>query len=171
MNVDYKKKIDKASEYINLKKYTIALKMLEKLTIEYPEYYKAYQKIGFIYSLLRQWEKAINFYDEAISRNDKEPMLYFSRARYLMQNGNFKLALLDIDYLLILEHKNNSNYYVETSFFLRGIINFNLGNYKEAILDCKKVRDDFVIYILGEKQSKEFLIKNSLSEINLLEKS
>lgn len=79
----------------------------------------------------RQWNKAIEFYSEAIQLNDTNATYYCNRAAAYLELGRFKQAEADCDQALLLDKK-----YVK-AYLRRGTAREVVLNYQEALQDFR----------------------------------
>ena len=152
---------DRLNNAFNLtekKKYSEALDIVNSVISENPEWFKGYHEKAKIYARQKQWNDAVEAVDEAIRLNKTEPMLYFSRSRWLIQNQLFYEAVDDLTHLIELEKKLDDTYYLESAYFFRALASSYLGNYEDVLADCEKVRDDYSMYILNKPHSKVDLV-------------
>ena len=87
------------------KKYTEALELVDSVIDDCPERFKPYHEKAKLYARQKLWPEAIDAVSQAIELNNGEPMLYFSRARWHIQNQSFHDAYDDLTRLIELERK------------------------------------------------------------------
>lgn len=79
----------------------------------------------------RQWNKAVNFYSEAVKVNNKNATYYCNRAAAYLELGCFQQAEADCNQAILLDKKNVKAY------LRRGTAREMLLHYKEAAQDFK----------------------------------
>ncbi len=146
--------------YLKTENYNSAKKYFEILVNVNDSLYEGY--FGYIYSLIEigETENAMNLIRKFISFNPDSSEGYFLLAKICERNGNYKDSY---DYLTqAIEHAKNSQYYLS-----RGIINYQLKDYQEAIDDLK-----IALYLAKTDKAVElandYLIKNYLKINDLI---
>ncbi len=147
------------------KQYSEALDIVNSVISENPEWFKGYHVKAKVYARQKLWNDAVDTVDEAIRLNKNEPMLYFSRARWLIQSHLFYEAVNDLTCLIELEEKLNDTYYLESAYFFRALASSYLGNYEDVLADCDKVRDDYSMYTLNKPHSKVDLVSLATKQL------
>ena len=167
MSEDYQDELKQISKLKEQRKYDQALDIVNELLIYEPDFFRLFHEKAKIYSLQRKWCLAIELVGQAINLNPNEPMLYFSRARWLIQNQEFFEAHDDLSKLIALEHRFEDSYYLESAYFFRALASSYLGDYKSVMQDCNHVRDDYSTYIIGKSHSKGSLVELAVKSIKL----
>ena len=75
-----------------------------------PEHVNAYLQRGFCYSLLKQYDKAVEDFSSVISRQNDHLWAYTSRGSAYNKLEKFDLALKDFNKVLELDPKNEEGY-------------------------------------------------------------
>ena len=154
----------KSAFYLTEKgKYSEALDVVNDVISERPEWFQGYHEKAKVYARQKLWGYAIELIGEAIRLNEREPMLYFSRARWLIQSRLFIEAIDDLSRLIELEEELNDTYYLEAAFFFRALASSYLGRQKDVLVDCQKVQDGYSTYILGKPHSKDGLVSGAVN--------
>jgi tetratricopeptide (TPR) repeat protein len=97
-----------------------------------PNLPRAFVDRGFAYSVLGQWDKAIDDYSKAIEIYPGFTKAYVDRGVAYAKLGQFEKAIADCSMAIKTDPKNTEAYYD------RGIADVNLGQYEKAIADCSK---------------------------------
>lgn len=129
--------------------------------------YVGYMERGMLYETLGEYKNALMDYNKSIQLNNKDGILYELRAELLHKKGNIDEAIADCNSALKLGCKDKERMYnirafcyikkgdytrgkndVESAlsinnnsgeaYYYRGIINFVMDNYDQAIRDCDK---------------------------------
>ncbi len=87
---------------------------------------------GFAYSVLGQWDNAIEDYSKAIGIYPNFTKAYVDRAVAYAKIGQYEKAIADCSWAIKNDPENAEAYYD------RGIADVNLGLFDEAITDCSK---------------------------------
>ncbi|KAG0471637.1 hypothetical protein HPP92_016183, partial [Vanilla planifolia] len=89
----------------------------------------------------KQWNKAVNFYTEAIKLNDSNATLYSNRAAAYLELGCFQQAEADCSQAIFLDKKNVKAY-------------LRRGTAREMLLSYKEAFEDFKHALVLEPQNK-----------------
>lgn len=129
--------------------------------------YVGYMERGMLYDAMGEYKNALMDYNKGIQLNNKDAVLYEKRADLLHKKGNIDEAIADCNSALKLGCKDKERMYnirafcyirkgdytrakndVESAlsinnnsgeaYYYRGIINFVMDNYDQAIRDCDK---------------------------------
>ena len=143
----------KKEDYLNAKKY------FEILVNVNDSLYEGY--FGYIYSLIEtnETESAMNLIRKFISFNPSSSEGYYLLAKICEKQGNYKDSY---DYLTqAIEHAPNAQYYLT-----RGIINYQLKDYKKSINDLKMAnnlpKSEKITNLVGDYLIKNYLKINDL---------
>ncbi len=112
--------------YLRLRKYREAIEALEKvLELSRPEDV-IYEAIGHCYHRMKNFAQARFHYKKAVHLNPDDSRLYQKIASTYMQEGQWDLAIKQLEHSLRI-HKHINEYYI-----LTGECYMNLGQFKEA---------------------------------------
>jgi tetratricopeptide (TPR) repeat protein len=129
----------------------------------------AYERLGTGYSYLKDYDRALEKYNESIRIDGKSPIGYLGRATILQDKGDFPAALADYDKVIELDPKSHPGYWYRgsgrvkmgdaqgavddfsmaitlgnsdwTTYNNRGEAYFALGQYENALADFQKAED------------------------------
>lgn len=140
---------------------------IENATDDY-EKMRAFNNLGTIYEYSQDYELALKSFSQAIEAFPNEPVLYSNRARIYSELTEFDMSILDYSKAIELDPKNDDYYYSRaeiydtylnkqydalvdyslsihydstdvSNWFARGLLFYNLNDYKSAISDFKQI--------------------------------
>lgn len=148
------KKLKEAFDHSEKKEFSEALKICSEVIENYPKCTEAYRERAYVYSRMKDWEKALLDINKAITLDLDNPADYFTRGRWLLITDNPQDAVEDFSKVLMIENEMNSAYFSETAYFFRALAYLDIGLYEKALNDCKEVRDDFALHFKSRLRSK-----------------
>ena len=166
MNSEYDNQLKEVFSLTEKRKYLDAHELVDQVLESNPNWYKPYDQKAKVYARQGKWAEAVESVGDAIELEPKNSALYFSRARWLIQCELFSDAYNDLTQIISLESILSDSYYLESAYFFRALTSSYLGNYRDVILNCEYVRDDYVTHILKKLHSKKELLENAKRNIN-----
>ena len=161
---EIERELERAFRFSQREEYAQALKICDNVISDHPNNSRGYRRRAYVNSRQRQHEKAVEDIGIAISLDPIQPDYYFTRARWLLNCGRPEDACRDLSEVLSLEERFGRGYYVESAYFYRAAAYLDIGLFKEALQDCRNVRDGFVVYMKGGLRSKEDIERDARAE-------
>lgn len=138
-----------------------ALKICSEVIDADPTVPDGWRERAAIYEYMSRLDDAIEDITHVIQQGSREPHDYFTRGRYLLDNGNHVDAVKDFTTTIALGNERDFDYYTEAAFFHRAVANLCLGRYDDVLADCKHVADDYDFFVTSEMKSKTRVVKEA----------
>jgi tetratricopeptide (TPR) repeat protein len=151
--------IEEARSLARSHDYDRALKLLDTLSDEDPDDPEVWRSRAYVFDHKGDPLSAAVEISRAIALQDREPDLFFTRARYYMMSDRFREAVGDLTTTLALCDDYQSDYYREAAHLLRAYCHVRLSMADAALEDCVKVRDDAVMGGVGRLVSKQEILR------------
>ncbi|MCS6967342.1 MAG: tetratricopeptide repeat protein [Cytophagales bacterium] len=161
------KDFTKAQEAFQKKDYPLAITLLGKVIVRYPDHVAAYRLRAESFYAIKDYQSAINDYTKAIEIAPNDADLYIGRAEAYRAMGNLNAALQDLDAAILLDKQMKSKKQEEKEKLLnyRGRLNLQAGNYANALIDYQTLSEMYpnnsnyldTTKLLFEKVEKEEL--------------
>ena len=156
--VNLESKLNEAIDAATRKDFDLALKICNQVMQEDGKLAEVFRTRSQVYRLMGDVGKSIDDRTEAI-RIGAQSVDYFFRGWWYLDDGDLELALVDLSKAITLEKSSDAKASTESAFFFRALTLLRLGRFDEALADCTKVRDEFVIHVRGlGRLSKDELI-------------
>ena len=127
----------------------------------YPTHVEAYRDRSHVYKRLGMHKKALEDYDNIIEIDQHNVANYYLRAHCKVSMKDFRGAAKDYSRCIALENLSTDRYFHESSHFCRGYCNFMLGERSQCLKDLSSVSAGFLVWIGGEKLTKEILAERA----------
>lgn len=158
---DIEKQLDEAYALATKKKdYGKALAICNAVIQAHPSPPDGLRKRAAIYAHKGDLVLAIGDMTKAIKQEPDQPGDYFFRGWWNLDNGDAASAIKDLTKALELGAKND-HYHDQSAHFFRAVASLRLKRYDEALADCQRVQDDFLIYIKSGKISKADVVRDA----------
>lgn len=161
---ELERELERASRFSQREEYAQALKICDNVIKDHPNNSRGYRERAYVNAFQKKHEKAVDDIGIAISLDPIQPAYYFLRALCLLNCDRPEEACQDLSEVLSLEERFGRGYYVESAYFYRAAAYLDLGLYKEALQDCRNVKDGFVVYMKGGRRSKEDIERDARAE-------
>lgn len=161
---EVERELERAFRYSQREEYQKAFNICDRIIKQYPENSLGYRERAYVNARQRKHKKAVDDIGIAISLDPIQADYCFTRARWLLNCGRPEEACRDLSEVLFLEERFGREYYVESAYFYRAAAYLDSGLYKEALQDCRKVRNGFVVYMKGGLRSKEDIERDARAE-------
>lgn len=124
-----------------------ALKIANKLIINYPKNSECYFLRGDLFLSENKYAEAINDYDIGIKINDNNAIYFHTRGSALIETGEFLEAVDDFE--IILENKDltNRKYVLDSTYAFRTIAYCCIGEWEKCYTDINYINDNFITYL------------------------
>jgi tetratricopeptide (TPR) repeat protein len=132
--------------------------LADALVDQYPDVFQVWSLRAYIYSLMRERNKAIDDLTQALAIQAQEPCLFFSRSILFIKIGDYQGAIFDCCQGLDLCDFYANDYYRSELHFIRAYAYLRLGNKSKALEDLQHVADGHVSW-LDQLWSKEQLVE------------
>lgn len=117
------------------------------------EYY-VYSELAHGYNMLKEFYKALDALNEAITLEPEQLHLYFSQGRIQTKLLLFDDAIESMSAILPIEEKHQWFYYTDTAYMWRAIAYYKKIEYQKALDDLAKIPDRLGTYVFGEMIDK-----------------
>jgi tetratricopeptide (TPR) repeat protein len=144
-----------------MKDYSKALAICEEILAANPELPEAFRTRSRIHARMKQFDLAVLDLTRAIQTTRAEPSDYFFRGWWNLEQGDVVSANEDLTMAITLGNELNLHDFDESAYFFRAITFLRLNQPDDALRDCEKVRDDFLIYLRSGKVSKSDIINEA----------
>jgi tetratricopeptide (TPR) repeat protein len=165
----------KGASYSKLRSYDVAILCYNKIIMEInPEFDHAWCLKGYALNYLERYEEALNYFDEAIRINPKDPDYHMGKGISLYGLEKYDEAIICFD---IAEHLESAHSHTrDVVSFFKGECNYGKELYSKALYDFKNVGSD--AKLAGQKHNnigacyhKKGLVKEARDEYELAIKS
>jgi tetratricopeptide (TPR) repeat protein len=154
-------KLERAYKIANQENdYDAAIAICNEVIAEDPSSPEGLNARARIHELSGNLEDAVEDITHVIQIDPNEPDYYFNRGRWHLGLGNLSEAVADETKAIDLGVEKDFHYYDECAYFFRAAAYLRLRRYEEALSDCERVEDDFIMYSTGlGKLTKENLVR------------
>lgn len=118
-----------------------ALKLCAEFIAEHPDHPHGYHMRAVVRVLMGEPHLALADRDKVVSLCPREPGAYMARADDRLRLGDFAAVAADLD----RAEKLDSGHYWPMIPFLRALCHARLGHVEEAVADCARVPDDYLL--------------------------
>jgi tetratricopeptide (TPR) repeat protein len=148
----------------NAGNYEGAFAICNRIVDENPNIPDGLRKRAAIYAAKCDFIRAVADITQAIEIESEVPEYYFFRGWWHLELGNFEQAYEDQSAAINLGNTHDFHYHDESAFFFRATALLHLRRFEEALADCKRVRDDFLIYLRRfGKLDKAEVVRNAMA--------
>lgn len=160
---DISEQLDKAySLAADRKDYAAALSACDAVIQAHPELTAPRRKKAQIYAHKADFRKAIYEMSKVIQKGAPEPGDHFFRGWWNLEDDNSNGAIEDLTKAIELGELLSDDYFTESAHFFRAAASLRLGRYPDALADCERVSDDFLIYLRTGKISKSQIVTEAM---------
>ncbi|MGE3465505.1 MAG: tetratricopeptide repeat protein [Pyrinomonadaceae bacterium] len=126
--------------------YDEALSLCEQVLLDYPDNSEAFRKRAAIHARTGNFQSAVTDLTRGINNGVNSSEWFFFRGWWRLELDDLQGAVDDLTKAIELDRTEEHHPYEESSYFFRAVAFLNLGKGEAAILDCRQVREDFIIY-------------------------
>jgi len=145
--------------------YPKALQILEKLNSEYPNNDQLYESIGWVYRRMGQFDKFLEYIDQAISLNPTNWVLWYGTGETLIMLKRYKEAEDNLKTAIDLNPSAANNYIMLAQLYL---IIGELDKARTLMVDNQNIDNPFMYKI---RSNIELMDRNYKKAIKILESS
>ena len=137
----------KGAYYFKSGSYDVAVRCYNKIITDInPKFDHAWCLKGYALNYLERYEEALNYFDEAIRINSKDPDYHMGKGISLYGLEKYDEAIICFDKA---EHQERA--YVDVVSFFKGECNYGMELYSKALYDFKNVGSD--VKLAGQKHN------------------
>ena len=144
-------------------KYEQSLQVCNELIDQDSNCYSAYSARADVLYHLGKYTEAFQDIDRLMYLRPDSPSAYVRRAEWNLAQGNDKLVIDDLSFVI----KSKDQYYLNVAYFYSTVALLNLGKKAEALEACRKLPDGYEFYVETYHAGGRLLSRDALDKMIL----